>query len=56
MTVREEIKYALQESEMMNRGQSIDKIIEDASKMSQCPATWVREIYEELKREYIYSR
>jgi len=33
MTVREEIKYALQESEMMNRGQSIDKIIEDASKI-----------------------
>jgi len=56
MTVREEIKYALQESEMMNRGQSIDKIIEDASKMSQCPETWVRQIYEELKREYIYSR
>jgi CRISPR/Cas system CSM-associated protein Csm2 small subunit len=54
MTIREEIKYAIQEAEIMNSGASIDKIIEQAAQMSNCPSNWVRDIYKEMKSEYFY--
>ena len=48
MTVREEIEYALQESEIMNSSKDIQKIIDDAARMSKCPSNWVQDIYREL--------
>lgn len=56
MTIREEIEYAIQEAEIMNSGASIDKIIEQAARMSNCPSNWVLDIYKEMKSEYFYIR